>query len=152
MPEHNTDERAEDKLSASMKQTKEDRECILELRTLTEEERRQRIGELTLAVVENFASKDPFRVSYRLERLYASLSINIEPYDKTRMITLTDLDQAISLVRHEIRTTASPEISAQSEQAFGDARRLGLNPIKQTEASLATNQAVALHEDIFVSL
>ncbi len=120
-----------ERLNDLLAQTAADRAFMLELGALNSIERASHIGKLAITVAENFANDDPLEVALHVERLYASLSINIEYYDETRLLDIADIDEILVAVIDKLPSVTTPQVVENSRQAFENARIEGLNPVKR---------------------
>lgn len=133
----------EQNISEDIIQTAQDRELALRLAQTTEEERLAAVGSITLAALASFQAGDALKVAYRLERLYASLSVHIEPYDETKSIQVDDVDllqaaaiEAAQLLRNKQDTDAMTKDMERS-------RRFGLAPSRRSSQPTANSSRPA---------
>lgn len=117
----------EHQISQGIEQTRKDRESVVHAHSSGEMANEQFIG--TLAE----QAGDPDSIKLRYARLYASLSVSIEPYDATRHVTLEMIDSFVA----QLALTASVQLDQEQGTNFIEslvaARRTGLNPEKRTD-------------------
>lgn len=86
-----------------------------------------------LVIQGNDETLDNITSEKRLERLYSSLSINIEPYDDTRLLDLTTIDTALLDVLSYLEANCDQVYTDSFLKRINTARRSGLNPVKQDD-------------------
>jgi hypothetical protein len=124
--------RFEHKISEDIIQTAQDRELALQLAYSTEEERLTTIGTVTLAALASFQAGDALNVTYRLERLYASLSVHIEPYDDTKSIQVNDIDLLQAAAIEAAQLLGNKQDAGTITVKIEHSRRFGLPPSRRS--------------------
>jgi hypothetical protein len=108
-------------------QTREDRESIISAYSTDAEVNEQCLSALTRQI------DDPDSLQLRYARLYASLSVSIEPYDNTRQLTLEMIDSFLSKLAVTACLQLKPQEGSDFVKCLVSARNSGLNPQKRTD-------------------
>ncbi|USN95513.1 MAG: hypothetical protein H6793_04295 [Candidatus Nomurabacteria bacterium] len=101
------------------------------LESLDKESYIKGLASLAISVSDNCETHENITSQKRLERMYASLSINIEPYDETRLLSLETVDSILLNVIEYIDSNCDGYYGLDFIDRIRTARRSGLAPTKQ---------------------
>lgn len=116
---------ARERLRCVMEQTVWDRRLLNEMSSMTGSDLVTTLGDVALATVDSYQNGDSHRITERLERLYASLSI--ETFKGTISLELIDKLQETAMA--SLSGIENEELVASAKEALTRSRMLGLNPV-----------------------
>ncbi len=101
------------------------------LESLDKESYIKGLASLAISASDNREIRENITSQKRLERMYASLSINIEPYDQTSLLSLEAIDYILLNVIEYIDSNCDGYGRFDFIDRIKNARRSGLAPTKQ---------------------